>query len=163
MKRLWAPWRMDYIQGDAPPDGCVFCLRDRGTEDEERLVLWRGEQNLVLMNKFPYSNGHLLIAPYRHTANLAALTEDEAHEMHRLLVLSQMVLQECCHPQGYNIGMNLGQIAGAGITDHLHLHIVPRWNGDTNFMPVFADVRVIPQHLRTTYELLAPAFARRRP
>ncbi len=163
MKRLWAPWRMDYIQGDRSSDGCVFCLRECPDEDVERLVLWRGRQSLVLMNKFPYSNGHLLIAPYRHLADLAALTQEEVGEIHQLLVLSQQVLQECCHPQGFNIGLNLGQIAGAGITDHLHLHIVPRWQGDTNFMPVFAEVRVIPQHLRTTYELLSAGFARRRP
>jgi ATP adenylyltransferase len=165
MKQLWAPWRMTYIRGeDEKPDpGCIFCVRDRQGDDRRRLILHRGEHAFVLMNKYPYSNGHLMVAPYRHTADPGELDEAEALEMHRLLVLSRDVLGQCMGPHGFNIGMNLGQVAGAGITDHLHLHIVPRWSGDTNFMPVFADVRVIPQHLEATWELLAAAFAARRP
>jgi ATP adenylyltransferase len=163
MKQLWAPWRMQYIQGEDRPDDCIFCLEDRSAEDRERLVLYRGSRAFVMMNKFPYTNGHLLIAPFRHTADPDALEDDEALEMHRLLILCRRVLADCVNPQGFNIGMNLGQIAGAGVADHLHLHIVPRWSGDTNFMPVFADVRVIPQHLEATYQLLAKAFAGRRP
>lgn len=159
MKRLWAPWRMDYIGGQTPADGCIFCLGERAAEDAERLVLLRGERSFVMMNKFPYSNGHLLISPYRHTADLDELDEEETLEMHRLLCRSRQVLQACMHPQGFNVGMNLGQIAGAGVADHLHLHIVPRWSGDTNFMPVFADVRVIPQHLYATYRILLEGFA----
>jgi len=163
MKQLWAPWRMEYIQGEDRPDDCIFCLEDRSAEDRERLVLYRGSRAFVMMNKFPYTNGHLLIAPFRHTADPAELEDDEALEMHRLLILGRGVLADCVNPQGFNIGMNLGQVAGAGVADHLHLHIVPRWSGDTNFMPVFADVRVIPQHLEATYQLLAKAFAGRHP
>jgi ATP adenylyltransferase len=161
MKQLWAPWRMDYIQGESPAEGCVFCLGDKAAEDASRLVLARGATACVLMNRFPYSNGHLLIAPYRHTADLADLNEAEVLEMHDLLRRSQQILAARVGAQGFNIGMNLGQIAGAGVTEHLHLHIVPRWSGDTNFMPVFAEVRVIPQHLEATYELLRTAFAGR--
>lgn len=165
MKQLWAPWRMTYIRGEneRPDDGCIFCVRDRQGEERERLILHRGEHAFVLMNKYPYTNGHLMVAPYRHSADPGELTAAEVMEMHRLLILGRDVLRQCIAPQGFNIGMNLGQVAGAGITDHLHQHIVPRWGGDTNFMPVFADVRVIPQHLEATYDLLAEGFAARRP
>ncbi|MBE0597943.1 MAG: HIT domain-containing protein [Desulfuromonadales bacterium] len=165
MKQLWAPWRMTYIRGesDVPETGCVFCLPPDPQEDERRLILHRGEHAFIIMNKYPYTNGHLMIAPYRHTADPATLDETEALEMHRFLVLAREVLQEVCAPQGFNIGMNLGQIAGAGVADHLHQHLVPRWSGDTNFMPVFSDVRIIPQHLEETYQLMRQAFARRRP
>jgi ATP adenylyltransferase len=165
MQRLWAPWRLAYIQGEdeSRTDGCVFCVRDCCDDDPGRLILHRGEHAFVVMNKYPYSNGHLLIAPYRHIADVGDLSEEEALEMHRLLVMAKSVLAETVCAQGFNVGMNLGQIAGAGIAEHLHLHIVPRWSGDTNFMPVFADVRVIPQHLEATHRLLLAAFARRRP
>jgi ATP adenylyltransferase len=164
MEQLWAPWRMSYIRGEDPGTqrACIFCLRDCGAEDCQRLVLCRGEHACILMNRYPYSNGHLLVAPFRHTADLADLNDQEALEMHRLLVLAKEVLKECVAPQGFNVGMNLGQVAGAGVADHLHMHIVPRWQGDTNFMPVFADVRIIPEHLEETYGRLAEAFARRR-
>jgi ATP adenylyltransferase len=163
MEQLWAPWRMAYIRGEDPTTqrSCIFCLRDCGDEDCERLVLCRGEHACILMNRYPYTNGHLLVAPFRHTADLADLSDPEALEMHRLLVLAREVLGECVAPQGFNIGMNLGQVAGAGVADHLHMHIVPRWQGDTNFMPVFADVRIIPEHLEETHRKLAEAFARR--
>lgn len=165
MKQLWAPWRMTYIRGESevPVSGCVFCLPEEAQEDAGRLVLHRGECAFVIMNKYPYTNGHLMVAPYRHTADPATLSEAEALEMHRLMVLSRQVLQETSAPHGFNIGMNLGQIAGAGVADHLHLHLVPRWSGDTNFMPVFADVRIIPQHLEETCQMLRRAFAGRRP
>jgi len=165
MKQLWAPWRMAYIQPDSKPQekGCVFCIGDRVEENRDRLILLRGTRVFVLMNKFPYTNGHLMVAPYRHTADIGELSDSEALEMHRLTVLCREVLKECLNPHGFNIGMNLGQVAGAGIADHLHLHIVPRWSGDTNFMPVFADVRVIPEHLETTYDRLAAAFEKRIP
>jgi ATP adenylyltransferase len=163
MKQLWAPWRLDYIQGESSAGGCIFCLGDKAAEDASRLVLVRGAVACVLMNRFPYSNGHLLIAPYRHIADIVDLDEAEVLEMHALLRLCREVLGERVGAQGFNIGMNLGQIAGAGIAEHLHLHIVPRWIGDTNFMPVFAEVRVIPQHLEETYQLLRSAFAGRKP
>lgn len=162
MKQLWAPWRMTYLQckDERPESDCVFCVGDKGEQDVCRLVLYRGRRAFVMMNKYPYTNGHLLIAPYRHISDIADLSEEESAEMHRLLVMSRKVLQQAVMPQGFNIGMNLGRIAGAGIADHLHMHLVPRWTGDTNFMPVFADVRVIPQHLEETYALLVEGFGR---
>lgn len=159
MKQLWAPWRMTYIQGhdDNASSGCIFCVRDRHEEDTQRLILHRGEHACIMMNKYPYSNGHLMVAPYQHTSNLETLSDAEALEMHRLTLMARAVLKECFAPQGFNLGMNLGGVAGAGIEEHLHQHIVPRWQGDTNFMPVFADVRVIPQHLEDTFVLLKKA------
>jgi ATP adenylyltransferase len=142
-------------------EGCIFCVRDLGGEDVSRQILARGEHAFVLLNKYPYTNGHLMVAPYRHTADHGELSAEEVLEMHRLLVLSRDVLQETLSPQGFNLGMNLGLAAGAGVADHLHQHLVPRWVGDTNFMAVLGDVRVIPQHLERTYELLQPVFARR--
>jgi ATP adenylyltransferase len=162
MKLLWAPWRMTYLQckDERPEDGCVFCVGDKVEKDVCRLLLYRGRTAFVMMNKYPYTNGHLLIAPYRHISDIIDLSEEESAEMHRLLVMSRKVLQEAIMPQGFNVGMNLGRIAGAGIADHLHMHLVPRWMGDTNFMPVFADVRVIPQHLEETYGLLTEGFTK---
>ncbi|MCP3178185.1 MAG: HIT domain-containing protein [Desulfuromonadales bacterium] len=160
MEKLWAPWRMEYIYGETP-QGCVLCLDEDRANDRQRLVLYRGEHCFIMMNKFPYTNGHLMVSPFRHTCCLENLTDTEALEMHQLVVMARGVLLDCFSPQGFNIGMNLGQIAGAGIADHLHMHIVPRWSGDTNFMPVFADVRVIPQHIQATYEKLVVHFDRR--
>ncbi len=163
MERLWAPWRLAYIQQDkGTQDGCVFCVPESTDEDRQRLILHRGKHAFVVMNRFPYNNGHLLVTPYRHTADPGVLSDAETLEMQHLLVLCRDVLQECMAPNGFNIGLNLGQAAGAGIADHLHLHIVPRWNGDTNFMPVFSEVRVIPQHLEAGFECLNASFARRR-
>lgn len=160
MKRLWAPWRMTYINGEDGQGrkGCIFCLDAATDEDEQRLILYRGERAFVIMNRYPYSNGHLMVAPYRHTADLAALDADEVHEIWRLTVLARDVLGRWGNPDGFNVGMNWGKVAGAGIEDHLHQHVVPRWNGDTNFMPVLADVRVIPQHLEETAALLREIF-----
>jgi ATP adenylyltransferase len=148
MQRLWAPWRLDYVQSPRA-DQCVFCLGDAG-EDEARLVLHRGRHCFIIMNRFPYSNGHLMVVPFRHLADPGLLDADEVAELHQLTVLCRDLLLKAFKPQGFNVGMNLGAAAGAGITGHLHQHIVPRWIGDTNFMPVFADVRVIPQHLEET-------------
>jgi len=160
MKQLWAPWRMSYINGNDQSSAkeCIFCVRDCCHEDGERLILYRGEHAFVIMNKYPYSNGHLMVAPYRHTADLADLTEAEAIDMHRLTIMARNALRRWANPDGFNVGMNWGRVAGAGIEDHLHQHIVPRWNGDTNFMPVFTDVRVIPQHLEETYRMLLEVF-----
>lgn len=161
MKQLWAPWRMSYIAGEDADArrGCIFCLRDLAAEDQERLVVHRGTHAFVIMNRYPYSNGHLMVAPYRHTAELADLDEAEVLEMHRLLLLAKSALKRAMCPQGFNLGMNLGQVAGAGVADHLHLHLVPRWTGDTNFMPVLAEVRSIPQHLEESYRIIRAAFA----
>lgn len=160
MKQLWAPWRLSYIQADACQKGagCIFCVNDDTSQDRERMILYRGREAFVIMNKFPYSNGHLMVAPYRHTADIGELSAAEALDMHQLTVLCRDVLRRCFDPQGFNTGMNWGHAAGAGVEDHLHLHIVPRWAGDTNFMPVFADVRVIPQHLEETRDLLQEQF-----
>ena len=158
MKYLWAPWRMEYIEAPKS-DRCIFCLPDRDQDDRERLVLCRGEKSFVIMNRYPYSNGHLMVAPFRHVADLEYLKPEEMAEMHNLLVKCRKVLGRAMAPQGFNVGMNLGEVAGAGIADHLHLHIVPRWMGDTNFMPVFSDTRVVPQHLEETFKILAKEFA----
>ena len=157
MKKLWAPWRLEYITTETSGQ-CVFCLDTDRDRDFERLVLLRGKYGFVVMNRYPYSNGHLLIVPYRHLKDLAELEPDETLEIHHLLILCQQVLRDRCAAQGFNIGWNIGQVAGAGIADHLHLHIVPRWAGDTNYMTVLADIRVIPQHLNETYLLFEPMF-----
>jgi ATP adenylyltransferase len=159
MARLWAPWRLEYVQGTGS-GGCIFCLGD-ASDDEARLVLHRGQHCFIIMNRFPYSNGHLMVAPLRHVADPGLLDAAEVAELHRLTTVSREILREVCKAQGFNLGMNLGAVAGAGVTDHLHQHIVPRWAGDTNFMPVFADVRVIPQHLQATCQQLRAVLAGR--
>ena len=155
--RLWAPWRLEYVQSAGELPGCVFCGA-AALEDEEALVVHRGERAFVLLNKFPYTGGHLLVAPFRHCGELAELTEEEALEIHRLTVTAVGVLAQVMSPQGYNLGWNLGRVAGAGVIDHVHEHVVPRWAGDTNFMPVLADVRVMPEHLVATRRKLAAAW-----
>jgi ATP adenylyltransferase len=157
MDCLWAPWRMAYIKGEPEPK-CIFCDHSESEQDTHRQVLFRGRHAFALMNRFPYTNGHMMVAPYRHSADLAAFKHDEVIDMHRLVCMARDALVRVSRPDGFNIGLNIGRAAGAGITDHLHYHIVPRWNGDTNFMPVFADVRVVPQHLEETYQLLRQAF-----
>lgn len=157
MERLWAPWRLEYIQGPGD-DSCIFCLEDSLAEDQARLVVMRGEFSYVIMNRYPYSNGHLMVSPYRHLSDPAALEHHEVLEIHQLMIRSQLVLREISAAQGFNVGWNIGPAAGAGIVDHIHMHIVPRWAGDSNFMPILADVRVIPQHLERTYALLTKAF-----
>lgn len=157
MDRLWAPWRLEYIQGP-DDDSCIFCVEDDSTNDQMRLIVARGEHSYVIMNRYPYSNGHLMISPYRHLSDTAELENDEVLEIHQLMVCSQTVLRDVCSAQGFNVGWNIGPAAGAGIADHIHMHIVPRWAGDSNFMPILADTRVIPEHIETTYSLLAKAF-----
>lgn len=156
MKQIWAPWRSEYIQ-DGKTEGCVFC-RARASSPGEGLLLFNGEFSVVVLNKFPYNSGHLMIAPVRHVAKFEDLTPDESNDMFRLIRHSASVLTKALNPGGFNIGMNVGKAAGAGIDDHLHMHIVPRWNGDCNFMPVFADIKIIPEHLRQTLEKLLPHF-----
>lgn len=157
MKRLWAPWRLEYVAAADEQEGCVFC-RAAGAADEEGLVVHRGERAFVLVNKYPYASGHLMVAPYRHEGDLGELADEEALEIHRLGSAALGALAEALHPQGFNLGWNLGRIAGAGVLDHVHLHVVPRWAGDTNFMPVLADVRVLPEALEETREKLADAW-----
>jgi ATP adenylyltransferase len=160
MDVLWAPWRLDYILGPKP-DSCVFCLPEHRDEDRERLVLRRGETAYVIMNKFPYNNGHVMVAPYRHLSCLTEMTEAERHETIDLVNESVSVLQEAFAPHGLNTGLNLGDAAGAGIAAHLHYQIVPRWIGDASFMAVFGETRVIPEHIQTTYTKLKPFFEER--
>ena len=162
---MWSPWRMAYISAehkgayeDAP--ACVFCDLPAQGDDARTSILHRGEHAFVIMNLYPYNNGHLLIVPYAHVDTLAALGAATLTEMMTLAQRAQGVLEDRMRPQGFNMGINQGKAAGAGIADHLHMHIVPRWVGDTNFMPVLGDVRVMPQHLEETYALLAPGVAR---
>lgn len=159
-RTLWAPWRMDYITGPKTP-GCVFCnvLAEGDSRSEENLVLRFDRLAFVIMNRFPYAHGHIMVVPRRHVAALEQLPEDERAALFQLLVAAQSTLKRALAPQGMNIGMNLGQVAGAGIEDHVHIHIVPRWTGDTNFMPLFADVKVMPEHLDETRRKLAEPFA----
>lgn len=155
---LWAPWRLAYIQSpDKPqPEGCFLCrFGPTPDQDVENLVLHRGERAFVVLNRYPYNNGHLLVAPYAHKASLVDLDDAELLECAQLLRMMVDRLSRAMSPDGFNIGLNLGRVAGAGLPGHLHWHIVPRWNGDTNFMPVLADVHVIPQALDALYELLS--------
>jgi len=151
---LWAPWRLEYIAKADEEHECIFCAPD------EQLLVHRGERALVLLNKFPYASGHLMVAPSRHTGDFASLDSDEAAEIHSLGASGIGALAQVYAPHGFNLGWNLGRIAGAGIVDHVHLHVVPRWTGDTNFMPVLADVKVLPEHLLETARRLREAWPR---
>jgi ATP adenylyltransferase len=155
---LWAPWRMRYIEEGATTE-CIFCSPAEQEAQRRNLILCVTPSARVMLNKYPYNNGHLLIAPRRHTALLADLPEREYNDLMELLRRAVAVIETALHPHGINIGLNLGTCAGAGITDHLHWHIVPRWNGDTNFMPVIGEVKVMPQHLLESYDQLYPLFA----
>jgi ATP adenylyltransferase len=157
MEKLWAPWRMAYLEVLAPA-GCIFCLKPAEGRDEEQWILHRGERAFVMLNAFPYNNGHLMVAPYRHTADLESLSSEEQSEIFGLTRLCVSLLRAAYKPDGYNIGMNLGKVAGAGVADHLHMHLVPRWNGDTNFMPVIADTKVLSESLDHTYRKLREAL-----
>jgi len=156
-KPLWAPWRLDYVTQADEQTGCVFCAEAAG-EVEDSLVVHRGERAFALLNKFPYSSGHLLIAPFAHVGGLAELGDETALEIHRLGLTALEALRAVYRPDGFNLGWNLGRTAGAGISDHVHLHVVPRWNGDTSFMPVLGDVKVLPEHLHATRERLTEAW-----
>jgi ATP adenylyltransferase len=157
MERLWAPWRAPYILG-SKEEGCLLCRIAGERKDTRNLVLWRGRLCLVMMNLYPYNSGHLMIVPYRHEKDVERLSRKEMGEMMDLAGTSIGVLKEAIHPQGFNLGINVGDIAGAGVEDHLHLHVVPRWKGDTNFMPVTARTKVISQELRDTYRALKKAW-----
>jgi ATP adenylyltransferase len=159
-RQLWAPWRLEYVQAADEQDGCVFCAAAAG-DDAERLVVHRGERAFVLLNRFPYSSGHLMIAPVRHVGGFDDLEPEEAGEIHALATDALAALRAVYDPEGFNLGWNLGRVAGAGIVDHVHQHVVPRWAGDTNFMPVLADVKVVPEHLDETRRRLAAAWPRR--
>ena len=157
MKQLWAPWRMAYI-GSPKEAGCIFCDKAKDGDLRSSLVLAQTSHSLVMLNKFPYSNGHLLLAPKRHTNQLSSLRSQEYWDLSQAFRRAVDTLSRALKPGGFNLGMNLGRCAGAGVEDHLHWHVVPRWEGDTNFMPVMDEVRLIPQHLMESYDQLKPYF-----
>jgi len=159
-EQLWAPWRLKYIESADKTEGCIFCdfpLLDEA-QDAANLIVYRGANAFLILNAFPYSNGHLMVVPYRHTCRFEDFIDAEMLEVMQLTRLAIALLQATFRPDGFNLGVNMGRVAGAGIADHLHWHIVPRWHGDTNFMPVMADVRVIPESLQVVYERLRTAL-----
>ncbi len=161
MERLWAPWRMAYVKKAARREyeGCIFCEALKKS-DEEALIVYRGRLSYIIMNTYPYNPGHLMVVPNRHVASLEDLGREELLELMLLVNASLKGLREAVSPHGFNIGVNLGQVAGAGIEDHVHIHIVPRWSGDTNFMPVIGNTKVIPQALQETYKVIKDPIAR---
>ena len=161
METIWAPWRLGYVVGEHPPPppgatGCIFCDKPQAADDAAHLIVARARHCFVMLNLYPYNNGHLMVAPYRHVARLEDLTDGEIAETMQVTKRIEPMLRATLNPDGFNIGMNIGRVAGAGIDAHLHLHIVPRWSGDTNFMPVLGDTKVIPQALQAMRDLLAP-------
>ncbi len=157
MRRIWAPWRMEYIQMEKP-EGCILCDKPKQNNDVSNYILYRGDRNFVIMNSYPYNPAHLMIAPYRHIAKLEELTDGERNEHFEIVGRSIKVLKQVFNPGGFNIGINIGRVAGAGIDDHIQTHVVPRWQGDTNFMAVIADIKVIHEALAETYEKLVGKF-----
>lgn len=155
MERIWAPWRMTYVTSTSPEDGCIFCRAWEVNDDRERLLLVRRELSMIMLNRYPYTCGHLMVAPVRHTAGMDDLSDAEMLDMMHGVRQACALLGDATRPHGFNIGINLGKAAGAGVEEHLHVHIVPRWSGDTNFMSVTGDVRVIPEGLMETYDRLA--------
>jgi len=160
MDVLWAPWRMEYVLENDKSGDCIFCV-DKGEdvdELEQRLILYAGKFSMVMMNRYPYNNGHLLLAPMKHTGELDDLEQEELSDLMKVTRSVISILKDVMNPDGFNVGINLGLVAGAGVEEHLHIHIVPRWNGDTNFMAVLGETRVIPEHLLETYRKLRPHF-----
>jgi len=162
VERLWSPWRLTYVTGTKSEAGCVFC-KAPGLPDTTSLIVHSGTTCYVVLNLYPYNNGHLMVVPYRHVGTLSDLQRDELQELALLTQRSEAALTEAYQPHGLNVGINLGKPAGAGVLDHVHVHIVPRWNGDTNFMTVVADVRVLPEDLHESAIRLRPIFARLAP
>ncbi len=157
MKRIWAPWRIQYIR--APEHkGCIFCDKPQENKDEENLILYRGKHNFVIMNAFPYNPGHLMVVPYRHLGKLEDMSAIERNEHYGIVSRVVGILRESTRTENFNIGMNLGRVAGAGIADHVHTHIVPRWNGDNNFMPVIGETRVMSESMTDIYQRLKIKF-----
>jgi len=161
MDHLWTPWRLPYLQGEEPlPADCLFCIKAQ-EPDPEAYIVHRGELCYVILNRFPYNNGHLMVAPYAHVPTLEDLEPQTAAELMKLTRLSLRVLRQAYHPDGFNVGANIGSAAGAGVPDHVHVHIVPRWTGDTNYMTSVGKTRVIPEWMDRTYNRLHPLFERR--
>jgi len=157
MEHIWAPWRMQFIRMKKPK-GCFLCENPQQGRDAQNYILYRGDKNFVIMNSYPYNPGHLMVAPYRHLASVEDLSEEERNEHFEIVNRCVRVLREELNPEGFNIGINLGKAAGAGITGHIHTHIVPRWHGDANFMPVLADTKVVPEALVEAYQRLKNKF-----
>jgi ATP adenylyltransferase len=159
MDYLWTPWRYAYIASASKDTSCVFCNAASAGDDKKNLIVFRGAKNFIILNAFPYTSGHVMIVPYAHVAELSAAEPETLSEMMQLAQRVQLALESAYHPQGYNLGMNLGRAAGAGVVGHLHLHVLPRWAGDANFMTVVGETRVEPEDLSTTYEKLRKALA----
>jgi ATP adenylyltransferase len=156
MERLWRPWRITYVTDieSIRGQGCIFCTKPKSGDDRESLILYRGEKSFIMMNLFPYNTGHVMVSPYRHVGRLDELEEPELREIMELTVMAVKAIEEEMEPQGFNLGINLGKVAGAGFDEHVHMHIVPRWQGDTNFMPVLADAKVMPESISDNYDRL---------
>lgn len=166
MNHIWAPWRMGYVtaeqpKGRASPAGCIFCTKPKSGDDEANQILHRGELVFIMLNAFPYNTGHLMIAPFRHVSDPLELEAQESSELLYSIRIALEVLRSAFSPEGFNIGVNVGHVAGAGYAEHMHVHVVPRWSGDTNFMAVSADTRVVPEALAETYRRLREALAKR--
>lgn len=157
MKRIWAPWRMEYIE-DSESKECIFCEKPEMRDNRKSYILYKGELSFVILNIFPYAYSHIMIAPYRHVSSFSKLKKDELLELVLIVQKSIEMMKKSLNPEGFNIGINEGKIAGAGIDEHMHVHIVPRWAGDTNFMPMLGEIKVFPEHLNTTYKKLLPFF-----
>ncbi len=158
MERIWAPWRIDYIVGGERESGCIFCTKPASDDDDKNLIVHRARGAFTMMNKFPYNNGHVLVSPYRHVSDICDLDSEELSLLMEEVCRAMGVIRNVMHAEGFNIGINIGAVAGAGFAEHLHYHIVPRWNGDTNIMPVLADVRIIPEHILSTCQKLRNEF-----
>ena len=157
MKQLWAPWRMEYVKKDKP-DECIFCLLPKESDDAKNYILYRGHSVFIIMNIFPYNSSHLMVSPFKHIGCLTKQNASENKEMTQLIHSSIKILRSVINPEGFNIGYNIGKAGGAGYDEHIHCHIVPRWIGDTNFMPVLGETKVHPEHLQATYNKLLPQF-----
>lgn len=161
MDYLWSPWRFRYVSQPVETGGCVFCEKSAAdpSHDRENLLLYRGRSNFILLNLFPYTTGHSMVIPYAHVASLEDVESAALAEMMELAQRLQGALRNCYHPEGYNLGMNLGKCAGAGVADHLHLHVLPRWTGDSSFVTTVGETRILPEDLLATYDKLAPYFS----
>ena len=159
MDRLWSPWRYEYVTGSGSQEGCIFCEKAAQNRDRENYILYRGRKNYLLLNLYPYTTGHLMIAPFEHAPTLESTSEGTLEEMAILARASERHLRAVYAPRGLNIGMNIGECAGAGVADHVHMHVVPRWPGDSSFMTTAGETRVLPEALETTYEKLLRAFS----
>jgi ATP adenylyltransferase len=157
-QRIWAPWRLRYVKDAKHSDECVFCTKPTDGDDRQALIVHRGERCFVILNLFPYTNGHLMIAPFEHVGRLQEIEQDVTAEMMTLSRQAMSRLEEVYEPEGFNVGMNQGRVAGAGVEGHIHLHVVPRWAGDNNYMPVLADTRVMPQSLEESYDAMVGGF-----